>query len=151
MCNFISVNQTPEGMVWLRSSGRVHDIELCLPATLLWAIPARLFARGAGTVSLFQWLVLLSCPRCDQAGSIVTCCSCLWWERGTCHVCVWPQAPLVLQPTPDLGGRQQTLSGKELMVCAVTTFSLLRHPWAKNGRCPLSSLRVGGNRNQWKC
>lgn len=55
-------------------------------------------------------------------------CSCLSWERGTCHVCVWPQAPLVLQPAADLGGRQQTLSGKELMICAVTTSSLLGHP-----------------------
>lgn len=31
MCNFISVNQTPKGMVWLRSCGRVNDTELCLP------------------------------------------------------------------------------------------------------------------------
>lgn len=71
MCNFISVSQTPRRMMWLRSSGRVHDVELCLPATLLWSIPARLFARGSGTVSSLQWLVLLSCPLCDQAGCIV--------------------------------------------------------------------------------
>lgn len=57
-------------------------------------------------------------------------CSCLSWEGGTCHVCVWPQAPLVLQPTADLGGRQQTLSGMDLMICAVTTSSLLGHPGA---------------------
>lgn len=36
----------------------------------------------------------------------------------------------MLQPTADLGGRQQTLAGKKLMMCTVTTPSLLGHPWA---------------------
>lgn len=44
----------------------------------------------------------------------------------------------MLQPTADLGGRQQTLSGKELMVCAVTASSLLRHPWQSSA----SSLKL---------
>lgn len=41
----------------------------------------------------------------------------------------------MLQPTADLGGRQQTLSGKERMVCAVTASSLLGHPWQSSASC----------------
>lgn len=35
----------------------------------------------------------------------------------------WLHVPLVLQPAADLGGRltEQTLAGKELMMCEVTT------------------------------
>lgn len=99
-------------------------------------------ARDAGTVSWLQRAVLPSCPLCDQAGCIVVWLLLFVAGRGrggTYHLCVWPQVPLVLQPAADLGGRltEQTL---ELMVCAVTTSSLLGCPslW----QCSASSLEL---------
>jgi len=101
-------------------------------------------ARDAGTVLWLCRAVLLSCPSLRSGWLHHGLAARLWLEgvRVTCHLCVWPQVPLVLQATADLGGRltEQTLAGKEPMVCAVTTSSLLRHPtlW----QCSASLLKL---------
>lgn len=55
---------------------------------------------------------------------------------------MWPQVSPVLQATAGFGGSltEQILAGKELMVFAVTSSSLLRHPslW----QCSASSLKL---------
>lgn len=120
-------------------------MELWLPAMLIWSIPARLFGQRC-----WDSFVAPAASSPELSLSVIRLapswlgCSCLWLEgvRGTCHLCVWPQVPLVFQPTADLGGRltEQTLAGKELMVCAVTTSCLLRR--ASVQQCSGSSLKL---------
>lgn len=64
---------------------------------------------------------------CGQAGSIVAWL--LSFVAGKGRVpCLCMAISSSCAPA-DLGGRQQSLAGEELMVCAVTASSFLGHPW----------------------